>query len=468
MGWGKLNPIIQATGQGHEQALAAADAQTKRERETIKFGQEQEKTANELDLGNFEKFKRDIARAAMGPFDQAKARALAQANYGLFKSALDGMAEGVPTAGDMLAQALNMQPDSQARGQAKTAKFNPETNSIDVYDANGQKLGTPIPVSAAFLEKMKGKATFHPVGTSGAVTMGPTGDIRERIEGAAGKYANRTPGTPLEYADEMVAQAVAQGSASLPSKRKTEVYNAIVARAREINPNWNSGMRPAKEAFSKLWVSGQPGSAGAVMKGANLVFQHLELFDKTIAALQAGDIPAFNALGNAISRATGGAKVTDFKTVRDAVATEVAKILRGAGSMSQQEIEEWSDNVKASASEQQLRHQLSIIAHIVYPRLEAVEVEADRVMGPDFRKQNPGIPPGGVAAIKHFFPNYTGGPHPGTTPQGAPQGTGGVQAPPSQTMQQGTAPQEALDYLRAHPDTLQQFIDTFHYKPEGY
>lgn len=65
--------------------------------------------------------------------------------------------------------------------------------------------------------------------------------------------------------------------------------------------------------------------------------------------------------------------MSNFSTAAQSVASEVAKVFRGAGSMSVTEIEEWKKNINPNMSKEQYEGFLKTTSKLLEGRLSALE-----------------------------------------------------------------------------------------------
>lgn len=151
---------------------------------------------------------------------------------------------------------------------------------------------------------------------------------------------------------EVQAQLVAEGKAALPSGRAalTSAGSAIIQRAKEINDNVSgqefNTKKQAEVAFSK-------GKQADIVRNINVAFDHMGTAEKLATAMENSDIPAINMLANQFSKMTGGAKVTNFESVKNIVADEVAKGVIG-GQTALADRETLADKIRSAGSPAQL------------------------------------------------------------------------------------------------------------------
>lgn len=131
---------------------------------------------------------------------------------------------------------------------------------------------------------------------------------------------------------EAEAQMIAAGKAPPPTGMAATrpAAAALMARVSQINPDYDATTYGAKAAAAKGFTSGQQGNALRSISTAN---EHLGQLDALGDALNNGNIPAINAIGNAYGVQTGAAPAQVFNAVKNVVAQEVVKaIVAGGGS----------------------------------------------------------------------------------------------------------------------------------------
>ena len=128
--------------------------------------------------------------------------------------------------------------------------------------------------------------------------------------------------------DEEIEQT-AQGIASLAFKApglNNRNRDKIMARVRQINPEYNEGTFGNQQLAERQWIT--PGGAGGKQIVAyNTVYNHLETILKLAEAIDNGDIQAQNRITNYIRTSLGHPEVTNFDAAKQAVAAETVKAI---------------------------------------------------------------------------------------------------------------------------------------------
>jgi hypothetical protein len=131
---------------------------------------------------------------------------------------------------------------------------------------------------------------------------------------------------------------------------------AIMARAMEINPNYDAGDYTAKNAALKGFSTGKEGTA---LRSFNVATDHLDTLGQMTDALHNGNAQILNKIGNEWNKQTGNPAPTNFDAVKEIVGKEVVKaIVAGGGGVSERE--ELSNLMSKANSPAQLK---GVISH---------------------------------------------------------------------------------------------------------
>jgi len=169
-------------------------------------------------------------------------------------------------------------------------------------------------------------------------------------------------------------EKTAQGIANLAFKApglQNRNRDKIMARVREINPNFNEGDFGNIQAAERNWTN--PNGAGAKqIQAFNTVYNHLETIDKLSEALQNGDIQAENRLINYFKTQLGHPEVSNFNAAKQAVASEIVKAITGtAGALADRQE---AESILASYnSPQQTKGVVKTLRELIGGRYAAAE-----------------------------------------------------------------------------------------------
>jgi hypothetical protein len=136
---------------------------------------------------------------------------------------------------------------------------------------------------------------------------------------------------------DQVAKAIASGNmAPLSSFAMSRPRGQqIMSRVYDINPNYDATEYGAKQKATSAFATGKQGDT---VRFIGVALNHGEQLAGAVAALQNGNIPLFNQIGNAYSQATGSPAPTNFNAIKNIYKDEVTKaILGGAGALGDRE-----------------------------------------------------------------------------------------------------------------------------------
>lgn len=153
-----------------------------------------------------------------------------------------------------------------------------------------------------------------------------------------------------------------------------------VTLAQQFDPTYDETQFAARQAMRKSVTSGTYSQS---INSANLVIQHLDALAKAAKALHNTGFPITNQLVlNPISRALGQNQESNFNTARDAVASELAKVFKGTGSTSEDEINMWRNNLSASSSPSQIQGAINmLVSNLLKSRLDTINSQYTNTMG---------------------------------------------------------------------------------------
>ncbi len=233
------------------------------------------------------------------------------------------------TGGQTVTQALNPLNGQQVGMSAVNNTQSPDSIATNATSRanNSATIANSSANNAATNQKDLQVAGINPDGT-------PQGDVESMAQGiASGKLA------PLS-------------GFSLAKPRG----QAIMARAMEINPNYDAGDYTAKNAALKAFSTGKE---GAQLRSFNVASDHLDTLGQMADALNNGNIQVLNRIGNAWNQQTGNPAPTNFDAVKEIVGKEVVKaIVAGGGGVGERQ--EVSDLMQKANSPAQLK---GVISH---------------------------------------------------------------------------------------------------------
>lgn len=136
------------------------------------------------------------------------------------------------------------------------------------------------------------------------------------------------------------------------------------------------------KSVTKAFTTGKPADT---INYFNTATDHLKLLKEAATALNNGDTQLFNSLANRFATATGSPAPTNFDTIRNAVAGELAKTFKGAGA-SDEEIGLITGTVNNSQSPEQLYGSIDNDLKLMAGKMDALkgQYEAGKKGQPNF------------------------------------------------------------------------------------
>jgi hypothetical protein len=189
-------------------------------------------------------------------------------------------------------------------------------------------------------------------------------DIAKMKSGGGGAAAS---GISAKELFEDTAKAIANYAEKPPALRDPQ-RNALLARARQINPTYNEAGYGDRDIAYRNWTN--PNGYGAKQIAAfTTVAGHLATLDKLGTALDNNDTQAINSAYNWFKTATGDPTVTNFNAAKQAVAAETIKAITGtAGAL--RDREEAQAIFGAVQSPAQLKGAINTVKELINSRLE--------------------------------------------------------------------------------------------------
>ena len=162
------------------------------------------------------------------------------------------------------------------------------------------------------------------------------------------------------------AQAIASYSQAPPALRD-KLRNLILAKVRIINPAYSENEYKTTGAAERYWAAGQ---GTKQLQSFNTVAGHLLALENYAKDLGSSDVRIANRAMNAISKAIGDPRVTNFDTAKQIVGTEIINTITRAGG-SKGEREEAANSFNAANSPEQLQGAIDVAKELIRGRLDA-------------------------------------------------------------------------------------------------
>lgn len=146
----------------------------------------------------------------------------------------------------------------------------------------------------------------------------------------------------------------------------------------QYDPTFDMSQYGARAAMRKSITSGNYSNA---INSANLVIQHLDTLKKSIAGLDNSNFTPYNTVANWMKSAGGDPAINKFNTARDAAASELAKVFKGTGSTSEEEIKAWKGNLDLNGSPAQVKAAIDQSIDLLASRLDTIRTQYQSAMG---------------------------------------------------------------------------------------
>lgn len=156
----------------------------------------------------------------------------------------------------------------------------------------------------------------------------------------------------------------------------------IMARAMEINPQYNAKDFATSQKSEKDFATGKQGNSA---RSFNVALDHLDTLDKLSDALNNKDTQLFNKIGNLVATQTGKAAPTNFNAAKSIVADEIVKAIVGSGG-ALADREEAARTVNSANSPEQLKGVIQTYKQLMGGQLSGLEQQYSATTGKkDFR-----------------------------------------------------------------------------------
>jgi hypothetical protein len=170
--------------------------------------------------------------------------------------------------------------------------------------------------------------------------------------GAVDKALSSGGGISRSQARESVAEMVAHNdikATTAISRLPAAEREWVIARAHQINPNFDETTFNMKNKYAQGLGSSSPGTSGGQIRSLNVAVSHLNTLGILSMALKNGNVQAFNTIKQFFGREFGSAAPTNFNAVKGIVARELVKAVAGMGGgvSEQQDIAKEMNNINS-------------------------------------------------------------------------------------------------------------------------
>lgn len=309
-----------------------------------------------------------------------------------------------------LAQIMDMMQPGSGAGFASAAQQRIDYLNKQAVNLTADQAKLLIPggtVPGQSLEYYPSLGTYQTVGTEAVKPsqgydqygnlVSPLTDVRSgKTVGTVSGGIQRKPNTPLPGPLESQAQGLADYTQDLEGISKRGMTGELLKqRAKEINPQWDETTYKAKQALATDFAKG---SSGKALLAFNTATSHLDTMAQAAAALQNGDIQTANRISNAFGVQLGKDPVTNFNTVKQLVAGEVAKAIAG-GNVAEGDREKANAVLNAVNSPQQLAGAIAQIRNLMGGKIAALKTQYESMGLPNFERK---LTPAALASMQNF------------------------------------------------------------------
>lgn len=266
--------------------------------------------------------------------------------------------------------------DQTIKDRETAAKEQEATARADTAKTGAERLAAELPGGALeapdkaemrdYLAKNpnKGPADY----AKWKASLSPTATFNLQNAGATG-----TPGKP-----SAIAQGIADGSMKwndvVSARTPMAVKQAILSEVKSIKPDFNSGDFALEQGVKKEFTSGD---AAKNLTAFNTAIEHANQLQTAANALNNGDLPTLNKIGNALGYQFGSDKTTNFNVIKNALTGEISKVFKGGGA-TDAEIEAVQGPFSQANSPAQLRGAIANAVSLMNSKRDALKQQYDQ------------------------------------------------------------------------------------------
>ncbi len=212
----------------------------------------------------------------------------------------------------------------------------------------------------------------------GAETMSPAG---QAVPDVAPGQKNDAFLAALPGPQANLVKALAEGRQQFPggSALRAPYWQNMLNAVAKYDPSFDAVNYNARSKTRAAFSSGK--EAGQV-NALNTVIGHLDGLSQAADALQNSNSPLYNSIANRLSKAVGKPQVTNFDTIKKAVADEVTKVWRQTGG-TEADIQAAQANLDAANSPAQLSGAIATYGELLESKLGALKDQYRQGMGTD-------------------------------------------------------------------------------------
>lgn len=285
-----------------------------------------------------------------------------------------------------LRQALiqNGETPQAAASKAMVAALNPEAAKTILPElfTNKEKYGVIsedplVGKKYGFINERDQTVNGKPINAQAQPAASPLADLEAaKASGVTGDalYGSLPPSM------RNTVKAMIEGRQPLPSTAamRSPATLALIDAAHAVDPTFDATSWGARAAGAKDFTSGK---SAEMVRAANQTMAHVGSLLDAMDNLKNSRFPAWNAVTNTLSEATGAGEQGAFRTNAHAVAEEMSKVFKGAN-LSDSEIRHWEQNLSENMSPAQQKAQIAKLSELLHGSLAALEEKRIAAIGP--------------------------------------------------------------------------------------
>ncbi len=276
------------------------------------------------------------------------------------------------TTNDLALLAQNSNPfvatlADKALTRAQTASHSPIYKEWQDYTATGGKLGFDAYMTADANRKKP------VVNVTGPNAPPPAGDFTK-----TGEDFLKT--IPVQWRNTVKKIAAYEEDPTKVASMRGGNREMLAQWVNQVNPGYKAdefaNRKPTRERFTT-------GTQGQQINAINTAIGHIDQLTGLADKLGNSSFIPANELMNFAKTMTGGTAVTNFDTLKDALAGEVASVLSKSGSATVSGIKAAEEKIKASKSPSQLAGYVETLIPVLGSKLSSLDYQYHQAMGPD-------------------------------------------------------------------------------------
>ena len=301
------------------------------------------------------------------------------------KSLFDSMnmfTDGDPEGNQIFLESLHNDPDdidpsntyqvmTKLARIAKMTGYTSPTQKMSALDLKSKKLG--LDKTRAEIEKLRNPelASANRTGNIQDFEYYQSLSPDQQSQYDALHGIRQSEAIPENPAEDEIVNAIIEGRMALPvgTALKTGYWQNILEKVAVQDPKFDLINFQARQ---RARIDATSGSVSKNITAMNTVLGHLGSLSDAAKNLNNTSIRFVNYSKNELSKAAGSPEVTNFDTVKKAVADELAKVFSGTGG-ALADREEWVKKIETLSSPQQIDGFIASATDLLESRLRTVE-----------------------------------------------------------------------------------------------